>query len=530
MKRMEKRVKAFGYARLSKDDGSRYSSIIAQKHIIETFAEENNIDLIKVYIDDNVSGYIDREDRPQFNEMLEEIEKGKAEAIIAKDLSRIGRRNGATQVLLYDLKKNNINLLLIQEMGRTFNLLEDDDDFIGLSGWWNERYVKDLSKKVKLGMHVGQKNGTIIQGYKYGYIKDSKVKGKLVVNEELRECIKLIYDLYEAGYGMGRICKKLNTEYSYPTPSKVIAEQIREKGKEYKKPVKLLWEDYMVSRILQDDLYIGTLRTHKVEIKSIKGKSIKVPEGEQCIFYNHHEPIITEEQFERVQEIVKKRHDSTSAYQHGSNEYIFGGFIVCGDCGYGGTGVTIKRKKTESKIYECTMYRKYGKHRCCTHRIREKYLLENFKEFLKELRKEYKEVLENIETEKVKLRFKNNKEKLEQELKKNSQSYKMLQIEKIRQLAVAAEENKKIVEETYRDIEQELLTKIKAIKVHMDKIKNEDIESKTKKIKKSIEYFDEIINTDIPDKAILNEILNKIIIYSDRSVQFKLKINIDRLI
>ena len=129
---MQKKVKAFGYARLSKDDGSRYSSIISQQHIIKEFADKNNIELVKIYVDDNISGFIEIEDRPQFNEMLEAIKEGKAQAIIAKDLSRIGRKNGITQMLLDEWKKHDINLLLIQEMGKEFNLLEDDDDLIRL--------------------------------------------------------------------------------------------------------------------------------------------------------------------------------------------------------------------------------------------------------------------------------------------------------------------------------------------------------------------------------------------------------------
>lgn len=124
------KIKAFGYARLSKDDGSRYSSIVSQKQIIKDFAEKNNIDLLKIFVDDNVSGFIEIEDRPQFNEMLEQIKQGKAQAIIAKDLSRIGRKNGITQMLLDEWKKHDINLYLIQEMGKEFNLLKDDDDLI----------------------------------------------------------------------------------------------------------------------------------------------------------------------------------------------------------------------------------------------------------------------------------------------------------------------------------------------------------------------------------------------------------------
>lgn len=328
--------KGVGYARLSKDDGSRYSSIESQVELIKEFARKYDIDLVKIYIDDNVSGFIAIEDRPEFNQMLNDIKRGKAEVIIAKDLSRIGRKNGITQTLLDDWKTHGINLLLIQEMGKEFNLLEDDDELVGLSTWWNERYIKDLSKKVKTGMGVQLKNGLLIQGFKYGYIKDRFEKGKLIVNENLREGIETIFNLYEQGNGMRRICHLLNTEYNFLTPSEVIEETIlNEKKKQYKKKVSHLWNMHMIARILQDDIYIGTLRTHKKEVKTIKGYGQDVAKEEQYVFENHHEAIISKEQFERVQEILKKKKEQTAFYKKGVNDYIFTGFIVCGECGYG---------------------------------------------------------------------------------------------------------------------------------------------------------------------------------------------------
>ena len=120
------------YARLSKDDGSRYSSIESQIQLAKEFIKEhikkpglvdNEYEII-IYIDDNVSGFIDLEDRPEFNKMLEDIRKGKINIVVAKDLSRIGRKNYLTQMILDEWKKHKINLILLQEMGRVFNLLE----------------------------------------------------------------------------------------------------------------------------------------------------------------------------------------------------------------------------------------------------------------------------------------------------------------------------------------------------------------------------------------------------------------------
>lgn len=524
--------KGVGYARLSKDDGSRYSSIESQIALIKEFATEKNIEITKIYIDDNVSGFIAVEDRPQFNRMLEDIRKGKANCIIAKDLSRIGRKNGITQMLLDEWKTHNVNLLLIQEMGRNFNLLEDDDDLVGLSTWWNERYIKDLSKKVKTGMNVRQKSGILIQGFKYGYIKDKINKGVLIVDEDLRPCIETIFNLYEQGLGIRKVCYELNHKYNFPTPSENIGKLLKEKGKTYKKIVKRVWDMGMVSRILQDDLYIGNLRTHKAELKTIKGNAKKIPKEEQYLFENHHEAIISKEQFERVNELLAKRKAKTSNYKRGKNNYIFGGFIVCGECGYGGTGVLRTKKKYPNyhlKYYECSMYRKYGKERCCSHCIKESYMLENFKLFLLEIRNEYKEILKDISLEKMEKKSKIDGKNIKSELRLAKKEYSELMKEKVKQLSLNTN-SREIIEQSFEEIEKESLLKIEKLQAMLERIDNENNQEKKQKIKKAIDYFDEIIKSDVPDKMVLNEVLEKVIIYHDKSIEFKLKMNIDKLI
>lgn len=535
------------YARLSKDDGSRYSSIEAQeqlaKEYIKVLAEKLSISEDKIesvmYVDDNVSGFIDLEDRPDFNRLLEDIKQRKIDIIIAKDLSRIGRKNGLTQMLLDEWKSHGINLILLQEMGRVFNLLEDDDDLIGLSGWWNERYIKDLSKKVTTGMNVQQRKGQLLQGPKYGYIK--KAGGKLVVNEEVREAIETIFNLYESGLGMRAICEKLNTEYDFLTPSEVIEKTINEREAEkdeefrrpYRRKVKRLWDMYMVSRILKDDLYIGTLRTHKKQSTRIKGPSEKVPLEEQYVFENHHEAIISVEQFNKVQEILNKRYEQTSSYRKGKNEYIFGGFIRCGECGYGGTGVLRIRSNRPNyvpkKIYECSMYRKYGSSRCCSHNIKEQYILDNFKILLKNLREEYKQILKDMTLDTMKQKSKNNREKLEKELKQLKAEYKMASEEKIKEMANNPSE-KEIIEENYKTIEDEKIKRIQGIKATIERLNSENVEIKKQKVKNAIDYFDEIINSDVPSKDVLNNVLKEIKIYHDKTIKFELKVEIDKLI
>lgn len=325
-------MRAVCYCRLSKDDNkSRYSSIHAQMELAKEYAESQGFEITEYYIDDNVSGYISNDERPEFSRMLQDIREGKVDIILAKDLSRIGRKGSRTLTFIDELKERNVNLILTKDTFGEFNLLEGDDDLLGLSTWFNERYVKEVSKKVKIGMHKQLEKGILLQGTKFGYLKTEK-KGELLVDETVRKTIETIFNLYDQGLGMRKVCHKLNTEYNFLTPSQVIERDLEKKGRRYKRKVKKMWDIYMIKRILKDDIYIGTLTTHKTERKDIHKQGKKVKKENQYIFKNHHEAIISKEQFDRVQEMMKKRMDYSSMYTKKKRDYLFGGFLRCGEC------------------------------------------------------------------------------------------------------------------------------------------------------------------------------------------------------
>ena len=129
----------------------------------------------------------------------------------------------------------------------------------------------------------------------------------------------------------------------------------------------------------------------------------------------------------------------------------------------------------------------------------------------------------------IKQKSKNNVEKLERELEKLKMEYKMIAEEKIKQLASNID-GKEIIEETFEVIEKEKLSKIQGIKVTLDRINSEDAERKKQKVKNAIDYFDEIINAERPSKELLNNVIEEIKIYHDKTVKFELKMEIDKLI
>ena len=523
----------YGYCRLSRDeDKENYSSIEEQKRIIKEYAFSRNwtIDDKDFYIDDNVSGYTFN--RPEFTKMLEKVKGGKIDVVIAKDLSRIGRNNGKVLVLIDEFKNMQKNMILVSEMGGTYDVQNDRDDTIGITTWFNERYVKDCSRKTRDHMYSKQKTARLIMGNYYGYEKNFKDNiPMLYVIEELKPVIKLIFKLYvEDRMGFQRISQELNTKYNYPTPSKYYREKHLERGRIYKHKVQEKWTKDMVSNILKNEIYTGTLITHKKRTVNIRGKAVKLPKEEQFIFENHHEPIISKEIFNLAQEIrVKKSKQNTSGANTKRN-YYFSGMCICNDCGSGMSGIMIKRKVAE-KGYDCSKYRQFGTKACHCHEVKEKDILIHLKEFLKFTKQKYLEEIKSIKIEIKQDKKENNKNKLQNKLNILNEEYKILVNQKVKELASSNNEmTRKIIENTYKELEKEKMQSISYIQTLLEKDEKKNLEEKVNKLKTSIEYFDDIINSEVPNKMILQMIIDKIYIDRDRTIKFGLQVDINKMI
>ena len=521
-----------GYCRLSRDeDKENYSSIEEQKRIIKDYASTRNwiIEDKDFYIDDNVSGYTFN--RPEFTKMLEKVKRGKIDVVIAKDLSRIGRNNGKVLVLIDEFKNMQKNLILVSEMGGTYDVLNDRDDTIGITTWFNERYVKDCSRKTRDHMYSKQKTGRLVMGNYYGYVKDKEDVTKLYVDEEIRPVIELIYKLYvEEGLGRKKICDILNSKYNYPTPSVYYRQKHLERGRIYKHPVQELWSTYMISNILNNDVYTGNLRTHKKKTISIRGRAIKLPEEEHFVFENHHEAIISKETFELAQNIRKRK--AKSKYTSGTRKrnYAFSGLIRCGDCGFGVSGITINRKQKQ-KGYECSQYRTYGKTRCKCHEIKECDIVIHLKDFLKFTKEKYQDEINKIEIDVKTNKERTNKEKIKFEIETLKAEYKVLLNQKIKDLAGNNNEyQKQMIEDSYKELELEKTSKIEKLQEILQKAEQDVSKEKIKKLKTAMEYFDELISAEVPSRYVLENIIETIWIYSDKTVKFDLKVDTQKLI
>ena len=522
-----------GYCRLSRDeDKENYSSIEEQKRIIKEYVSSRNwiINDKDFYIDDNVSGYTFN--RPEFSKMIKKVKEGKIDVVIAKDLSRIGRNNGKVLVLIDEFKNMQKNLILVSEMGGSYDVLNDRDDTIGITTWFNERYVKDCSRKTRDHMYSKQKTARLIMGNYYGYEKVFKDDiPMLYIIEELKPAIETIFKLYvENGYGFQKISEILNIKYNYPTPSEYYRMKHLEKGRVYKHKVQENWTKDMVSNILKNEIYTGTLITHKKRTVNIRGKAVKLPKEEHFVFENHHEPIISKEIFELAQEIRRKKNEQNTSGANTKRDYYFSGMCQCADCGSGMSGIVIRRKVKE-KGYDCSRYRQFSTKACHCHEIKEKDILMHLKEFLKFTKKQYLEEIQNIKIEIKQCKKEDNKIKLQNKLNILNEEYKMLVNQKIKELASANNEMaREIIENTYKELEEEKRQRITYLQGLIQSDEKKNSEKKVQKLKTAIEYFDEIIEIQNPNRMILQMIINKIYIDKDKTIRFELKTDIEKLI
>ena len=521
-----------GYCRLSRDeDKENYSSIEEQKRIIKDYASTRNwiISDDDFYIDDNVSGYTFN--RPEFSKMMEKVKGGKIDVVIAKDLSRIGRNNGKVLVLIDEFKNMQKNLILVYEMGGSYDVLNDRDDTIGITTWFNERYVKDCSRKTRDHMYSKQKTARLIMGNYYGYEKVFKDDiPMLYVIEELRPAIETIFKLYvEKGMGFQKISQELNTKYKYPTPSEYYKQKHLERGRVYKHKVQESWTKDMVSNILKNEIYTGTLITHKKRTVNIRGKVVKLPKEEQCVFKNHHEAIISKEIFKLAQELRSKKYKQNTSGANKKQNYYFSGMCVCNDCGSGMSGIIIKRKVKE-KGYDCSRYRQYSTKACHCHEIKEKDILIHLKEFLKFTKQNYLKEIKDIKIEIKQENKTSDKFKLQNKLNILNEEYKMLINQKIKELTSSNNSiQREIIENTYKELEEEKMQSITYLQELIQNDEKKNLEDKIQKLKTSVEYFDEIINASKPSRIILQMLIDKIYIHRDKTIRFKLKTDIEKL-
>lgn len=362
-------MKVWLYYRLSRDEDEELNSLNNQRKIIYNFAVSNGHEVVGESFDDNVSGM--HFNREGIDKIYEVVEAGKIEAIIVKDLSRLGRHRTQTALFIDYLREHDVRILSATENIDTFN--ENDDLIIGFKGLVNDFYARDGSRRVRTGYRQKQKEG-IVTIPPFGYFKDKNTK-KVVVVEDAAETVRLIFSAYVGGSGMKAIARTLN-EQRRKTPALMQAELLNKRLPNTQDGIlkKYLWDATMVARILRDESYIGTLICHKSERNKIN-KTFRFTDTEEQFRHENYLPIIvTREIWEQAQALLAERKEKN--VRAGTNRGIlrYGGLLRCKDCGRTFIGKRIKLKSGERVAYVCDTYHRYGKEHCSSHMVDEETL------------------------------------------------------------------------------------------------------------------------------------------------------------
>ena len=362
-------MKVWLYYRLSRDEDEELNSLNNQRKIIYNFAVSNGHQVVGESFDDNVSGM--HFNREGIDKIYEVVEAGKIEAIIVKDLSRLGRHRTQTALFIDYLREHNVRVLSATENIDTFN--ENDDLIIGFKGLVNDFYARDGSRRVRTGYRQKQKEG-IVTIPPFGYFKDKNTK-KVVVVEEAAETVRMIFSAYIGGSGMKAIARTLN-EQRRKTPALMQMVLLNKRLPNTQDGIlkKYLWDATMVGRILKDESYIGTLICHKSERNKIN-KTFRFTDPEEQFRHENYLPmIVTRETWELAQTLLAERKAKNT--RAGTNKGIlrYGGLLRCQDCGRTFIGKRIKLKDGERVVYVCDTYHRYGKEHCSSHMVDEEAL------------------------------------------------------------------------------------------------------------------------------------------------------------
>lgn len=393
------------YIRLSREDKrgkDESESITNQRLILSDFLEQQDNDdeyiFIDEYVDDGVSGTTD-EERENFQRLLADIQKGKINCVIVKNLARSFRNNGDQSYYLGDwFPRNNVRFIsLYQQPIDTYKDPQNAQNIaVPVQGVLNEEHARGTSESVRRTFDKKREKGLHIGSFAaYGYQKDPENKNALIIDEEAAENIKRIFAWFLDGMSKNAIVRKLN-DSGILCPSAYK----KSKGMKYKNPNVAgdspLWCAMSISNLLKNRIYVGDMVQGRYRVKSYKiHVQETVPEDEWFIVENTHEPIISREDFAKVQELLKK---DTRTAPNQKTLYLFSGFLRCTDC-----GKAMTRSKVRGNVYYyCRTYKDQSKTACTKHMIKHKHLEQAVLYAIKQqiyIAVSYSEMVSNISTD-----------------------------------------------------------------------------------------------------------------------------------
>lgn len=346
------KLRVAAYCRVSTDEEEQLNSFSSQvNYYKEKILENKEWEYAGIYSDEAVTG-TKVTVREGFQKMIVDCIDGKVDLILTKSISRFARNTVDTLNFVRRLKSYNVAVLFEEENINTLTM--DGELLLTILSSVAQQEVQNTSEHVKAGLKMKLQRGEVIGNPKcLGYDFDSKTK-KMTINEEEADIIRYIFTKYAEGYGTSRICKDLRTM-----------------GCKTKKG-KSNWESRTIAGIIKNEKYKGDILFGKtVTVDPIEKKRVRNSgQGDQYYFEKHHDPIISDELWEKCNRIMKMKADEAKNRPQCSGELFIGKFALSGKLKCGCCGSTLSRRshlQTTQKyknVWKCRKNIKEGFNYC----------------------------------------------------------------------------------------------------------------------------------------------------------------------
>lgn len=493
------------YARVSTDKDEQLHSLQSQISFFNDYISKvPNWEFIGSYIDEGISGTLVKK-REEFLKMIEDARIHKFDLILTKEISRFSRNTLDSIMYTQELLSNGVGVYFLNDNINT--ILPDSELRLTMMSSIAQDEVRRLSERVSFGMKRSIDNGVVLGCSNiYGYVKD---KGKLVIDEEQAEMIKIIFDRYaNTTDGLSKVSRYL---YSIGYKSRT--------GKRI--------DTTILTRIIENPKYKGYYCGHKSKVLDYRTKQKKRLNESDWIIYKDYEnvpPIVSEELWERTNTKLRERQDSftnrsvnKAVFQ---NRYTYSGKIYCG-C----HNLTYHRssagKRKNNPVWECQIYRKESLKGCSNPRVFELELDKVFKNMFNKLFKKRNNIFDEVLNEcKNYLEMNNDKNEIKTLESKllllNSKKDKLLEL--VMEEYLSKEDYKKQVDLINEEIND---YQFKIDELQSNKKDKNYIENKINEIKSSLE---KCLEDNECYSDVFNELIDRIIVHKQNDKQIKLDI------
>lgn len=498
-------MKIAAYCRVSTEKEAQIDSLEKQIEFFNEFTKKNGYELYKLYADEGISGKQIKH-RKQFQQMMQDAKAKKFDKVVVKDVSRFARNTVDLLQSVRELKSYGVQVDFLNNG----EVMEGGSEFIlTILGAMAQQESANMSKRVKFGKDITAKKGRV-PNLVFGYDKISDERYTLKINEEEAKIVKEIFESYVyKGWGTTKIAWDLN-----------------DRGIRTKK-TKSKWVQTSIVRMLKNPIYTGRVTNKKSEVTDfITGTRKELPEEEWIIVEKPEMRIISDELFNRAQELLEQRSNEFKLNnKREKTEYVFSTLIYCKHCGY--SFRRIKRKYTadgpEYIRWVCSGRNSMGVNHCPnTTVIDEEELLNAIKIYLKSIIKNKKDFMKAVEKEFEKItKLRENNERSEESLLKEIEKVtvkKQKYMEMFQNEIINIQELKQYTNPLNEDIarlEREL-------KLITSEIKEKDVLEK--ELNKTIKTVDDILNNQTITNAMLKTIIDVIEVDSDSNVEVRLKL------